>query len=302
MKLNYTRIGIGRLCMLFGKTRHAFYDKSWHIQERAETHHIVLEMVAQIRREIPRIGTPKLYHMIKKPLQAHNIKLGRDALHQLLLGERLVIRSKKRYVKTTNSNHWMKKYANLIKGLAILEPEQVWVSDITFIVVDGGFNYLSLITDAYSKRIIGFCLYHSLEAEGSLIALRMALATRVKATSLIHHSDRGVQYCCGDYVGLLHENHVVISMTDKGDPYENAIAERVNGILKTDFNLSKEFENREDALLTIDNSIHAYNYLRPHMSCDYLTPIEAHKTKGLLKRKWKPKKYLNHTHHEQQGL
>lgn len=302
MKLNYTRIGIGRLCMLFGKTRHAFYDKAWHIQERIDTHHIVLEMVAQIRREIPRIGTPKLYHMIKKPLQEQKIKLGRDALHQLLLSEGLIIRSKKRYVKTTDSNHWMKKYTNLVKGLVIFEAEQVWVSDITFIVIDGGFNYLSLITDAYSKRIVGFCLYHSLEAEGSLIALRMAFETRMKTVPLIHHSDRGVQYCCSDYVGLLHGNHVRISMTEKGDPYENAIAERVNGILKTDFNLSREFENREQALLVVNSSIHAYNHLRPHMSCDYLTPIEAHRTTGLLKKKWKPKKYLKHIHHEQERV
>jgi transposase InsO family protein len=297
MKLNYTQVGIGRLCMLFGKTRHAFYDKAWHIQERIETHHIVLEMVAQIRREIPRIGTPKLYHMIKKPLQSQDIKIGRDALHQLLLSEGLIIRSKKRYAKTTDSNHWMKKYPNLIKNLIAQESEQIWVSDITYIVVDGNFNYLSLITDAYSKLIMGYCLYHSLEAEGSLIALRMALEQRVKSNSLIHHSDRGVQYCCHDYVNLLHENEVQVSMTDKGDPYENAIAERVNGILKTDFNLCQVFKNREDALMTVTKSIYAYNHLRPHMSCDYLTPIEAHKMTGVLTKKWKPKKYFKQTEH-----
>lgn len=292
MKLNYTRVGIGRLCMLFGKTRHAFYDKAWHIQERVEVHYIVLEMVAQIRREIPRIGTPKLYHMIKKPLQSQGIKIGRDALHQLLFNEGMVIRSKKRYAKTTDSNHWMKKYPNLIKNLIIQEPEQVWVSDITYIIVDGDFNYLSLITDAYSKLILGFCLYHSLEAEGTLIALRMALEQRSKTKSLIHHSDRGVQYCCNDYVKLLHENEIQVSMTDKGDPYENAIAERMNGILKTDFNLCREFKSQEEALAAVSKSIHAYNHIRPHMSCNYLTPVEAHQMTGVLEKKWKPKKYL----------
>ncbi len=294
MKYNYTQVGIGRLCMLFGKTRHAFYDKAWHNQERLETHHIVLEMVAQIRREIPCIGTPKLYHMIKKSLQSQDIKIGRDALHQLLLKEGLIIRSKKRYARTTDSNHWMKKYPNLIKNIIVQESEQIWVSDITYIVIDGNFNYLSLITDAYSKLIMGYCLYQSLEAMGSLIALRMALKQRVKTTLLIHHSDRGVQYCCHDYVNLLQKNEVQISMTDKGDPYENAIAERVNGILKTDFNLSREFKNREEALMAVNKSIYAYNNLRPHLSCDYLTPIEAHEMSGVLKKKWKPKKYYNH--------
>jgi putative transposase len=298
MKLNYTQVGIGRLCMLLGKTRHAYYDKAWHIEERIEIHHIVLEMVAQIRREIPRIGTPKLHLMIKKPLQSQNIKFGRDALHQLLINEVLLIKSKKRYAKTTDSNHWMKKYPNLIKNIIVQESEQIWVSDITYIVVDGNFNFLSLITDAYSKLIVGYCLYHSLEAEGSLIALQMALKQRIKTTSLIHHSDRGVQYCCHDYVNLLHENKIQVSMTDKGDPYENAIAERVNGILKTDFNLCQEFKNRDDALITVNKSINAYNNLRPHMSCNYLTPIEAHKMTGVLEKKWKPKKYYKSIKHE----
>jgi len=291
MKTNYTQVGIGRLCMLFGKTRHAFYDKAWHLQERLETSHIVLEMVAQIRREIPRIGTPKLYHMIKKPLQSQGLKIGRDALHKLLFNEGLIIRPKKRYAVTTDSKHWMRKYPNLIKKVIVRESEQIWVSDITYIIIKDDFNYLSLITDAYSKLIIGFCLYPSLDAEGCLNALRMALEQRVKSTFLIHHSDRGTQYCSSDYTQLLSKNGIEISMTEKGDPYENAIAERINGILKTDFNLSRVFNNREEALLAVNNSVHAYNNLRPHMSCNYLTPIEAHQQIGALNKKWRPKKY-----------
>lgn len=290
MKVNYTKVGIGQLCMLFGKTRHAFYDKSWHIQERTEVNHLVLELVAQIRREIPRIGTPKLHRMLKQPLQSQGVKIGRDALHELLLSEGLVIRNKKRYVRTTNSNHWMKKYPNLIRGMTVNESEQIWVSDITYIVIEDDFNYLSLITDAYSKRIMGYCLYHSLEAEGSIIALRMALEQRIKTTSLIHHSDRGIQYCCSGYVDLLQKEKIQISMTEKGDPYENAIAERVNGILKTEFDLGRVFKNREEALKSVSASVEAYNHLRPHMSCDFLTPVEAHQMSGPLKRKWKNKK------------
>lgn len=293
MKANYTKIGIGRLCMLFGKTRHAFYDKAWHQRERAELHQVVLELVAQIRREIPRIGTPKLYRMLKKPLQSQGLKIGRDALHELLLNEGLVIRSKKRHVRTTDSRHWMRKYPNLIKGMTVNQSEQIWVSDITYIMIEDDFNYLSLITDVYSKLILGYCLYHSLEAEGSITALKMALNQRIKQTSLIHHSDRGIQYCCSGYVGLLQREKIRISMTQKGDPYENAIAERVNGILKTDFDLGRVFKNSKEALTAVTASIKAYNTLRPHMSCDYLTPEQAHQMYGPLNKMWKNKKYPN---------
>jgi hypothetical protein len=203
LKASYTKVGIGRLCMLFGKTRHAFYDKSWYVQSRLEAQDIVLEMVAEIRREIPGIGTPKLYHMIKKSLQTQDIKMGRDALHNLLQNHNLIIRRRRRYIKTTDSNHWMKKYPNLIKELLIIESEQLWVADITYILIDDDFNFLSLITDAYSKQIMGYCLHPTLEAEGCLKALQMALEKRIKsANRLIHHSDRGTQYCCGNYVEL----------------------------------------------------------------------------------------------------
>jgi putative transposase len=292
MKFSYTRIGIGRLCVLFGKTRHAFYDKAWHQQERMESAQVVLEMVAEIRREIPRIGTPKLYHMIKMPLKTHEIKMGRAALHALLLDHGLTVKNRKRYVSTTNSKHWMKKYPNLIKNLVLDGPEQIWVADITYILIGDDFNYLNLITDSYSKRIMGHCLHPTLEAEGTIIALKMALKNREKPeTSLIHHSDRGTQYCCEGYVSLLRDAGIGISMTENGDPYENPVAERVNGILKGDFNLKQEFRNREQGLVTVDRSIRAYNGLRPHMSCNLLTPDQAHQMTGPLARKWKPKTY-----------
>jgi putative transposase len=292
MKSSYTQVGIGRLCMLFGKTRHAFYDKSWHETERMEAKYVVLEMVSTIRRELPRIGTPKLYHMISKPLKRQGIKMGRDALHNLLADHGLTIRPKKRYVKTTNSNHWMKRYPNLIRDIVITESEQLWVSDITYLIIADDFNFLSLITDAYSKQIVGHCLYPTLEAIGSLTALKIALAQRTKPNNkLIHHSDRGVQYCCSDYVTLLKQSNIAISMTEKGDPYENAIAERVNGILKCEFGLNRVFSDRGIALHTVDKSINAYNHLRPHMSCNYLTPVEAHQMSGTLEKKWKPKIY-----------
>lgn len=291
MKTSHTKVGIGPLCMLFGKTRHAFYDKSWRKEVYLEATHIALELVAQIRSEIPRIGTPKLYHMIKKPLETHGIKMGRDALHTLLLEHGLTVKRKRKYAITTDSRHWMKKYPNLIRELEPIQSEEIWVADITYIIIGDDFNYLNLITDFYSKKIVGYCLYPTLEAEGTLVALRMALTQRTKNIQLVHHSDRGSQYCSADYVTLLKSSGIEISMTENGDPYENAVAERANGILKQDFDLGRSFNKRDEALLTVDKSIEAYNGLRPHMSCDFLTPDEAHKQIGPLKKRWNPKKY-----------
>jgi transposase InsO family protein len=296
MKASYTRIGIGPLCVLFGKTRHAFYDKSWRMETVMEASQLALEMVAEIRREIPRIGTPKLYHMLKEPFKAHGIKMGRDALHSLLLDHGLTVKRRRKYIRTTDSHHWMKKYSNLIKGFIPEESEQLWVADITYIQIRNDFNYLSLITDAYSHRIVGHCLFNTLSAEGPLTALQKAIATRTKQTTLIHHSDRGTQYCSAGYVEILQQASIAISMTERGDPYENALAERVNGILKDDFDLSKEFDSQKQALYAVDKSIVAYNELRPHMSCDYMTPIAAHNLKGVLKKKWKNKSYLSSAH------
>lgn len=284
--------GVGRLCMLFGRTRHAFYDKLWYLQQQDREYLMVLEMVAEIRREIPRIGTAKLYHILKKPMQSNGIKMGRDKLHRLLSDYGLTVRPRKRYVRTTNSNHWMKKYPNLIKQHETNEAEQVWVADITYIRVNGDFNFLNLITDKYSKRIMGYCLYPTLEAKGTITALKQALANRQKPQSkLIHHSDRGTQYCSSDYVSLLESEGIAISMTEKGDPYENSEAERVNGILKDDFELDRHFSTHREALGAIDKGILAYNELRPHLSCDMFTPTQAHQMSGPLKKRWKPKKY-----------
>lgn len=293
LKATCANTGVGRLCMLFGRTRHAFYDRLWFLKQRDESHILVLEMVAEIRREIPRIGTGKLYQMIRKPLQSNGIKMGRDRLHALLQDHGLTVRPKKRYARTTNSNHWMKKYPNLIKEVESTESEQIWVADITYILVNGDFNFLNLITDNYSKRIMGYCLHPTLEATGTIIALKQALLNRHKpANKLIHHSDRGTQYCCMDYVNLLQTAGISISMTENGDPYENPVAERVNGILKGDFELDKRFSSRSEALTAIDRSIRAYNELRPHMSCNMFTPNQAHEMVGPLEKKWKPKTYV----------
>jgi putative transposase len=182
----------------------------------------------------------------------------------------------------------MKKYSNLIRDIQVCRPEQIWVSDITYIRLVNDFAYLSLITDAYSKKIVGFCLQKDLSSQGCISALNMAIRSRIyQSKDLIHHSDRGSQYCCKEYVGILADNNIAISMTENGDPYENAIAERVNGILKVEFNLYNSPKGIEETHQYLKKCIDNYNTLRPHASCNFLTPDQAHFEQGPLKRKWK---------------
>lgn len=243
-----------------------------------------------IRSKMPRIGTRKLFYLIGQDLKDRNIKMGRDVLFDFLRAEHLLITPKRSYVKTTNSKHWMKKYSNLIEGMHIERPEQVWVSDITYIKTSDKHQYLSLITDAYSKKIMGYELASDLSVEGPLKALHMALRNRKYPTQkLIHHSDRGIQYCSADYVEKLKSNGIEISMTQNGDPYENAIAERINGILKYEFLLIEGFRDHLEAISTIKDSIKIYNQERPHLSCAMLTPEQAHKQNEIIMRKWNKK-------------
>ncbi|WON95059.1 IS3 family transposase [Sphingobacterium sp. UGAL515B_05] len=200
---------------------------------------------------------------------------------------RLIDRKKKRAPGTTNSNHSYLKYPNLIKELAPTRSNELWVSDITYISVGYDFNYLSLITHAYSRKIMGYCLHPQLTAQGAIKALQMALKEKPAPNTLIHHSDRGVQYCSFDYIVRLKKAGVKISMTENGEAYENPIAERINGILKTEFKLKRVFSSRSEALLEVTKSIESYNHLRPHMSCDFLTPEVAHVTDVPLIKRWK---------------
>jgi transposase InsO family protein len=282
------KMSIGRLCKLFGKSRQAFYKREEYFEEQYQVQLIVLELVAQLRRELPGLGTKKLYWCLREPFKTHGIKMGRDKLHELLRKSGMLIRRKRGIPKTTNSRHWMKKYPNLVQELVIAQSEQLWVADITYICVGYDFNYLSLVTDAYSKKIVGYCLYPNLSAEGCLYALEMALKGRTKfLPDLIHHSDRGTQYCSFEYVLGLKESNIAISMTQDGEGYENQIAERMNGILKTEFNLSRIFKTHQDAKMAVIQSIEAYNTKRPHMSCNFLTPVLAHEAEGQLEKKWK---------------
>jgi putative transposase len=289
MKRDYSYISMEFLCRLFGKTRHAYYDHQWRRQDQTLKDEIILQLVHKIRNtSLPRLGTRKLLVLLKPELDAHQIQVGRDYLFDLLQEHKLLIRRRKRKVFTTDSRHWMRKYANLTKELIITRPEQLWVSDITYIRMGNQWGYLSMVTDAYSHKIMGIGFRNDLLTLGCLEALQMAYNNRSYGQhSLIHHSDRGCQYCCKEYVDLLNAQHVAISMTERGDPYENAVAERMNGIIKEEFNLYSSQENFENTYQHILKSVTAYNEVRPHGSCDNLTPCQAHKKEGELKKRWK---------------
>ena len=287
MKQDHPRLSLGYLCGLFGKTRHAHYDHLWRDRHDSLKEEIIVQLVHQIRQPLPRLGTRKLHYLLQPELESHGISIGRDCLFELLDAHKLLIRQRRKKVFTTDSRHWMHKYSNLAKEMDIVRPEQLWVSDITFIRVQNQWGYLSLITDAFSRKIMGYCFRLDMLALGPAAALQMALEARSYSEGLSHHSDRGAQYCCKDYVGLLQCADISISMTERGDPYENALAERMNGIIKSEFNLYSSGVNFEQTYKKIHSSINAYNELRPHGSCDYLTPCQAHQQRNVLNKRWK---------------
>jgi len=278
-------VGLERICRLFGLSRQAFYQYQKATEKVLIESHIVYQMVLNIRKDHPRMGTRKIYHMIKPDLQRFDIKMGRDALFDLIAENNLKVTKRKRRYVTTNSNHVFKRYPNLIKDLEPDRPNQIWVSDITYIRTSHQeFLYLFLITDAYSKKVMGYQLARSLDGIHAVKALQDAIKNCCQSISgLIHHSDRGIQYCSKEYIKVLNTHQIEISMTQNGDPLENAIAERVNGILKD------EYLNQYHSLTAIQlkKSIELYNEKRPHLSCDMLTPQRAHSTTGTLKRRWK---------------
>lgn len=237
----------------------------------------MLELVQAERKVLFRLGTIKLYHQIGPQLQASSIKFGRDKLFSLLREKDMLIKPRRRYVQTTNSKHFLRMHPNLVRDLPITRPEQVWVSDITYIKTDEGFCYLNMITDAWSRKIVGFAIAESMDAASMIKAYEMALGGRIYPDlPLIHHSDRGIQYCCHDYVRLSTENGVAISMTENGDPYENALAERMNRTMKEEFGLGVKLHTRKQAYLLAAEGVELYNSRRPHLALKKRTPNEVH--------------------------
>lgn len=249
---------------------------------------LVVQQVMKYRKVQQLLGTRKLYWLLRPFVKQHRIRIGRDALFGLLRFYGLLIGKKRRSKpRTTDSGHLLKKYDNLIKDTAPVMSGGLWVSDITYIGLKEGESYLSLVTDAYSRKIVGFHLNERLTADGPVAALQMAVDQGGGDLSgLIHHSDRGCQYCSHAYVDILQGQGISISMTQSGDPRDNAIAERVNGILKTEL-LEEVYEDLDAAKAAIAVAVNTYNYLRPHSSIAMLTPALAHNKVVHLKRHWK---------------
>ena len=272
---------------MLGYSRQALYQKKKEREKTALEHELIIQRVLSIRSRQPRVGTRKLLKMLGSFLSEHQIKIGRDALFDLL-GQRklLVSKRRRRRPRTTFSDQWQNQYLNLVKGLPVRSSNTVWVSDITYLTLPDRFVYLSLITDAYSHKIIGYHVSENLQTQGCLQALNMALKTLPKEYYLIHHSDRGCQYCSIEYVGLLQSHGIAISTTQKSDPRENAIAERVNGILKEEL-LQPVYSTAYEVIEAVKEAIIIYNNERLHLSVDMLTPSCAHGLTGELPKHWK---------------
>lgn len=237
----------------------------------------VLALAQAERKVLTRLGTRKLHHQISPGLQAAGIRFGRDKLFALLGEHDLLIRPRRRYVTTTNSKHFLRRHPNRVKGLPVTRPEQVWVSDITYIKTDEGFVYLNMVTDAWSRKIVGYAIARNMDAESMKKAYQMALAgRRYPHLALIHHSDRGLQYCSHEYVQLSTEAGVAISMTENGDPYENALAERMNRTMKEEFGLGGRIGGYAQAALMAEEGIGLYNTRRPHLALAMQTPETVH--------------------------
>ena len=292
MKEYFPRIGVAKLCGWFGVTRQAYYKNNWDSITTTIEEELILQQVKAIRKNHRVMGGRKLYDLLRPFIAEHQIKIGRDALFKILSVNGLLVRKRKSRVRTTNSYHWMRRYPNIIKGVVPTAPNQLWVSDITYwkITTDQHL-YISFITDAYSHQIVGYHVAETLETIESIQALNMALSTIKNTTglNLIHHSDRGLQYCSNAYVALLKKRNIQISMTESGDPLDNAIAERINGIIKEEYLLNHVVKNLKQAKQLLKSVINLYNNERPHMSIGNLAPNTIHysKTPMETKKLWK---------------
>jgi len=232
------------------------------------------------RKQLPRLGTRKIYYLIKKDLRQQGLKFGRDKLFELMRYYNLQIKPRRRYTQTTMSKHWLRKWPNIIKGKEVMQADEVWVSDITYIKTEQGNCYLNMITDAYSRKIMGYAVDENMETESMIGALRMALVHRKDpSATTIHHSDRGVQYCSKEYAVMTAQNNIKLSMTENGDPYENALAERMNRTIKEEFGIDRKMKSKNQVENLVEESIFLYNYKRPHLALQMKTPDQVYNKK-----------------------
>jgi transposase InsO family protein len=279
------------MCRLLGVTRQAYYQHFWSIQDKSIEEHLIVSKVREIRQTHKRMGGRKLHEKLEPFLLDNQIKMGRDGLFNVLANNNLLVKKRRTRVYTTNSSHWLRKYPNKIKELKIERRNQVWVSDITYWKNNGKNYYISFVTDMFSHKIVGYQIAKNLSAVESIKALKMAISGFKQEPDnhfkLIHHSDRGIQYCSKDYVDLLKSNGIAISMTENGDPLENPVAERINGIIKEEYLDGHEINTLKEAKELLDWAVFVYNEDRPHSSLNMKTPTEVHHRNLKTKRLWK---------------
>lgn len=264
-----------RLCGWYGISRQAHYQMKWQQQQRQEEAAQVLELVRQIRHRHKRLGGRKLYHQLQPELLKLGIPLGRDRFFELLRAHKLLLNPKKRACRTTWAGSW--RCQNLLAEAIITRPNQAWVCDLTYIATESGFVYLALVTDLYSRRIMGSDLSRSLTLEGATRAMQKAISQAAHSLKgLIHHSDHGVQYTSRPYRDLLAHHHIHSSMGEVGNCYDNPVAERVNGILKLEYGLDDSFVDLAQAHLAVEQAVWLYNHERPHLALNYQIPYQVY--------------------------
>lgn len=262
-----------------GYSRQYYYKQKKDHTKRNQQEEAVLQLVLSERKLLPRVGARKLLHMIEPKLVSSGLRFGRDRLFELLRRKDMLVRPVRRYQQTTMSRHWMKKYPNLTKDFSASAPDELWVSDITYIQARDGTSYLNLVTDAFSRRIVGHAVYDSMEASLMVRALDMAIKHRRNSNnvSTIHHSDRGLQYCSQHYTDRADKHNIRRSMTENSDPYENALAERMNRTIKEEFGFYAKSLSRKDLPALVAQAVHLYNTKRPHLALNYKTPDEVYR-------------------------
>lgn len=301
MKRQHPGMSQQELCRSLGVSRQA-HHKYVHRSERVLLgQEEVIHRVKEIRSVMPRLGGVKLYHELRPHIQNLPLPFGRDRFFELLREEGLLIRRSRRSVRTTMSRHGMPVYPDLVKGLKITHPGQVWVSDITYWRVEDGFYFIFLVSDACSKKIIGYDVAMGMDGDYALRALCMAMKDSIHALQgIIHHSDRGSQYCYREYTKELKKEAMKISMTQDSDPRDNAIAERINGILKNELLYHHQVENLAQAKPILAEAVRVYNEQRPHLSCDMMKPAEAHLLNYSLPKRWR--NYYQHVNLAQEQV
>lgn len=258
-------------------TRQNYYKQRRQRQRRQVDDDLIVQLVCRERAVQPHLGGRKLLHMLREDLAKADVVVGRDRFFQVLRDHELLIERAVRSARTTDSRHSFRVYENLLKDRQLTRPHQALVSDITYIRTAEGFVYLCLVMDAFSRAIVGFDCSDSLERDGALRALAKALGQLPEGSEAIHHSDRGSQYCCHDYVGCLEAAGVGISMTQENHCYENGQAERLNGILKQEYGLGGSLASKQEALRAVSQAVELYNWRRPHQSLGYALPMQVHK-------------------------